>query len=140
MISKFLSQYSEYATLLLRLILGVTFLIHGGMKLFGGLEGTAKFFAMMHIEPAYPMAIVVGCFEFFGGLLVLLGLLTRLGAFMIVCVMSGAILTVHISHGFLTQNGGFEFPLALLVIALSLMLTGGGKMSVDKDIIKTEII
>lgn len=140
MFSKFLSKYSEYSILLLRIALGSVFVLHGGMKLFGGLEMTSKFFAMMHIEPSYTMAVIVGCMEFFGGLLVLLGLFTRVGAFLITCVMIGAILTVHISHGYFMQNGGFEYPLTLMLIAISLMFSGGGKLSVDKDIIKTEII
>ncbi len=140
MFSKFLSKYSDFAIPVLRIILGIIFIIHGGQKLFGGLEMTSKFFAMMHIEPSYTMAVIIGCMEFFGGLMLFFGLFSRIGAFLVACVMIGAILTVHISHGFFMQNGGFEYPLINLAAAISLMFSGGGRFSVDKDIIKTEII
>ena len=72
--------------------------------------------------------------EFLGGILVLLGLLTRLGAFLIACVMLTAMIGVHWRNGFfLAQNStGIEFTLALLAGALALMIAGGGQASVDR--------
>jgi putative oxidoreductase len=70
-------------------------------------------------------------FEFFGGLLVLIGFLTPLAGLMITAVMAGAIATVHMSKGFFAGNGGIEFPLMLLASGLALVFTGPGRFSVE---------
>ena len=71
--------------------------------------------------------------ELVGGVLVLLGLFTRIGAFLIACVMFTAIAGVHWPN-FFANNKGFEYPLALLGIALALLIAGGGQASVDRMI------
>ncbi len=71
--------------------------------------------------------------ELVGGVLVLLGLLTRLGAFAIMCVMSVAILGIHWGS-FFQQNHGMEFALSMFGVALSLLITGGGRASADQMI------
>src|SRR5688500_11387010 len=116
---------------LLRIVIGIVFIAHGGQKLFVyGFEGVAGGFAQMGV----PMATIVGPFigmvEFFGGLALVLGLLTRLAAFGIGATMVGAILLVHLKAGFFAPNG-IEFPLALLAAAATLTLTGAGAYSVD---------
>jgi putative oxidoreductase len=126
----------DLALLVLRVVLGVIFVAHGAQKLFGsfggpGLKGTAGFFEQLGIRPAHPMAVVVGVVEFFGGLLAALGLFTPVAAVGIILVMVGAILTVHLRNGFFNQNGGYEFNLALIGVALALLLAGAGSYSLD---------
>jgi len=70
--------------------------------------------------------------ELVGGLLVAFGLLTRVGAFLIGCVMLTAIVGVHWPGGFFAANRGYEYPLSLLAMAVALIIAGGGQASVDK--------
>ncbi|MBW3625344.1 MAG: DoxX family protein [Armatimonadetes bacterium] len=128
-----LSQ-ADVAALILRLVLGITFFMHGAQKVLGwfggnGLAGTAEFMGGMGI-PAI-LAYVVAFTEFFGGIAVLLGLLTRLAALGITFVMLGAIFMVHLKNGFFASNQGFEFPFVLLGIALALVAYGAGRWSLD---------
>jgi putative oxidoreductase len=67
-----------------------------------------------------------------GGLLVAFGLLTRVGAFFIACVMLTAVIGVHLPEGFFASNRGYEYPLSLLAMAVALIIAGGGQASVDK--------
>ena len=84
------------------------------------------------MRPAWLWMGAAALAELIGGALVLLGLFTRLGAFLIVCVMLAAIIGVHWPVFFAPK--GFEFPLALLGIALSLLISGGGQASIDQKI------
>lgn len=119
--------------LLLRIILGVVFIAHGSQKLFGvfggkGLGATVGMFTGTGI-PA-PLAYLDAFWEFLGGILVLIGLLTRIGSGGIAIIMIVAISKVHAPHGFFLPMG-FEFPLTLLVIAVVIFLFGGGSYSLD---------
>lgn len=119
---------------LIRLALGVVFIAHGGQKLFGLFGGpgwgpTAESFSKMGIPVELTALAAVA--EFFGGLGVLFGLLTRVAAFGIACVMLVATLKVHLPHGFFLQNQGFEYTFALLCAAVSLIISGGGAISFD---------
>jgi Predicted membrane protein len=124
------------APLVLRLALGSVFVAHGGQKLFGwwgghGFDNTAKFFeSQLGLSPGWLHASLAGGGEFFGGLLLLFGLLTRFAAAQAAVIMAVAIWTVHRS-AFFSDKGGMEFPLTLLLIAVALALTGGGALSVD---------
>jgi len=119
----------------LRLALGLIFLAHGGQKLFGwlggkGLAGTAGFFAgKLGLEPGMLWALLAGLGEVGGGLLLLLGLFTRLGALVVALIMLVAILKVH--WGVFFMPTGMEFALALFAMALALLIIGGGKFSLD---------
>ena len=125
----------QWATLPLRIALGVIFMAHGGQKLFGwlgghGLSGTAVFFAAkLGLAPGLLWATLAGIGEFGGGVLVLLGLFTRFGALMIAIVMGVAIAKVHWGSFFLPK--GIEFTFALLAAAVALLIAGGGKFSLD---------
>ena len=77
------------------------------------------------------MAILVGLAEFLGGILVMLGFLTPLAALALIVLMIVAILTVHLKNGFFATNGGYEFNLALVGIALTLLIVGAGAYSLD---------
>ena len=130
------------ATAILRVVLGVVFFAHGAQKMLGwfggfGFAGTMNFFTgMMHI-PA-PLAFLAIAAEFFGGLGLILGLLTRIAAFGIGVNMLVAITTVHRAFGFFmnwtgTQKGeGFEFHLLVLAIVAFLVIHGAGAFSVDR--------
>ena len=77
------------------------------------------------------MALLVGFAEFVGGILVAVGFLTPLVAVALIVVMVVAMLTVHLKNGFFTQDGGYEFNLALAGMALTLLLAGAGTLSLD---------
>ena len=121
----------DAALTVLRVILGITFIMHGGQKLFVyGFDGVAGAFAQMGIPAAGLMGPFVALVEFFGGIAIVLGLLTRLAALGLGATMVVAILTVHLKAGFFNP-GGVEFPLSLLGAAIALGITGAGSFSLD---------
>lgn len=127
---------STFAPLVLRVPAGVIFIAHGAQKLFGalggyGLEGTGQWMASIGLQPGYLMALLAGSAEFFGGIALLVGLLTRPAALVLAFTMLVAILAVHIGNGLFVANNGYEFGLALLAISASLAFSGGGRWSVD---------
>ncbi len=127
------------ATLPLRLIAGIIFTAHGAQKLFAwfggyGLEATGQWMQSIGITPGYLMALMAGSAEFFGGLLLIIGLLTRPTGFVLAITMAVAIVTVHLEHGLFMSNNGYEFALSLLAISISLMVSGAGKLSLDNKI------
>lgn len=137
MIKKMMSTEAGFGLTVLRVILGVTFMMHGAQKLFGafgggGLDGTAKFMSSLGLEPGFLMALLAGLGEFGGGLLLVLGLFTRFGAFLTAIVSLVAMLSVHITKGFFMATGGYEFTLVLLAASLAVLVEGAGKCSVDK--------
>ncbi|OGC85616.1 MAG: hypothetical protein A2142_02015 [candidate division Zixibacteria bacterium RBG_16_48_11] len=121
----------DWGLLFLRLGLGVVFLAHGSQKLFSfGLAGVSGFLSSQGYPLAGLFAAILILTEFGGGILVLLGLLTRLATFLIMLVMAVAIFTVHLSHGFFLPQG-MEQAFALFFMALALVLCGGGRFSLD---------
>ncbi|MBI3019204.1 MAG: DoxX family protein [Deltaproteobacteria bacterium] len=126
----------EWATLILRLTVGITFFLHGSQKVLGafgggGLAGTAGFLSQLGFPMPEVMAYVLGFTEFLGGFGVLLGIGTRLFAALLACTMTVAILTVHLKNGFFASQGGFEFPFVLLGSSLALVCTGCQKWGLD---------
>jgi putative oxidoreductase len=116
-----------WAPLAIRLTLGIVFIAHGMDKLFGtfgggGLQATAEQFEQLGLQPANVMALMAGATEMGGGILVFLGLMTRLGGLMIASTMVVAIATVHGGNGLFARDNGFEYPLTALGAALSLVL------------------
>lgn len=131
----------QWSSLVLRVPLGIIFMAHGAQKLFGwfggyGLEGTGQWMASIGLQPGYLMALAAGSGEFFGGLLLLLGLLTRPAALVLAFTMVVAIFAVHIGNGLFMSNNGYEFGLALLAGAAALVLSGGGRWSLDAAVAK----
>ena len=123
-------------TLPVRLGAGLIFTAHGAQKLFGwfggyGLEGTAGWMESIGLAPGTLMAVAAGSAEFFGGLLLIAGLLVRPTALVLAITMLLAIITVHLQNGLFMSNNGYEFGLALLVISLGLAVRGAGSLSID---------
>ena len=124
---------------LIRFITGLILMPHGAGKLFGwfggrGIEGTAAGFAKMGLEPALLFAYVVGATEFFGGLFLAIGLLTRPAAVGMIAIMAVAVFHVHLKNGFFWFNGGYEYPLLWGMIGIAILFRGGGALSVDRKI------
>jgi len=86
------------------------------------------------MEPGVLMAFMAGSAELFGGLFILLGLLTRPAAVVLAFTMVIAIASVHISNGLFMANNGYEFALALLAITVSLAISGSGRVGIDNAI------
>ena len=125
-----------FDTVPVRIGAGIIFVAHGAQKLFGwfggyGLEGTAGWMTSIGLEPGMLMAGLSGGAEFFGGLLLIAGLLVRPAALMLALTMAVAIVTVHLGNGLFMDNGGYEFGLALLVISAGLVFRGAGSFSAD---------
>jgi putative oxidoreductase len=136
-INRVLSTDNSLASLALRIPTGIIFVAHGAQKLFGsfggyGLEGTGQWMASIGLEPGFLMALGAGSAEFFGGIALLIGLLTRPAAVVLAFTMIVAILTVHISNGLFMSNNGYEFGLTLLAISVALAFSGGGRFSLDR--------
>lgn len=126
-------------TLPLRLTAGIIFIAHGAQKLFGwfggyGLEGTTSWMASIGLEPAMLLATLAGSAEFFGGLLLIIGLLVRPAALTLAITMVVAITSVHLSNGLFMSNNGYEFALALLAISVGLIFRGAGSFSLDRKL------
>ena len=130
----------------LRLVLGVVYFAHGAQKMLGwfggyGLHGTMGFFT--HMGMPAPVAFLVICTEFFCGLGLIVGLLTRIAALGIGVEMIGAIFMVHLPNGFFmnwagNQKGeGFEYHLLAVAVSAALLLRGSGAFSLDRALSKS---
>ena len=136
---------NDVALTILRVVLGVVFFAHGAQKMLGwfggfGFHGTMGAFTQMGMPAA--LAFLIICTEFFGGLGLIVGLLTRIAALGIGGLMVGAIFMVHLPNGFFmnwmgTQKGeGFEYHLLALAMAGALLLRGAGAFSLDRALAK----
>jgi len=139
LIQRLTSTNANVASLILRVPVGIILTAHGAQKLYGwfggyGLEGTGQWLASVGIEPGYLMALLAGGAEFFGGIALILGLLTRPAAIVSAFTMLVALLTVHLGNGLFLSNNGFEYALALLAATVALAIQGGGTLSVDRII------
>ncbi|CAN5540510.1 MAG: DoxX family protein [Actinomycetota bacterium] len=129
----------DLALLILRVVIGAIFIAHGAQKLFGsfggpGLEGTTGFFGQLGIKPAGAMALAAGLAEFVGGILLAAGFLTPIAALALIATMAVAAVKVHLGNGFFATEGGYEYNLALSVVALTFILAGAGAYSLDAAI------
>jgi len=133
----------RYGPVVLRLMVGITFIAHGAQHLFGiwggaGLTGTAASFDSIGLSPGFPLAVAVGVIEFGGGLLLLAGALTPYVSAALIVVMLGAMLKVHLANGFFINwamtpgvGHGVEYNLMLIAALLCLALGGPGAFSID---------
>src|SRR5205085_5517122 len=127
----------DVALLVVRIVIGVIFAVHGSQKLLGtfggpGLAGVIKFMG--------PIGYLVTIGEFFGGLGLIFGFLSRFSAASIIVIMLGAIGMVHAKHGFFLGHGptdtlaasGFEYNLALIGLLAPILIAGPGRLSVGR--------
>jgi len=141
LLNKMLKSNAGLAALILRAPIGLILAAHGAQKLFAwfggyGLEGTGQWMASIGITPGYTMALLAGSAEFFGGLALLLGLLTRPAAVVSAFTMLVAIFAVHFDNGLFMANNGYEYGLTLFVALTALAVQGGGRLSLDNFIVK----
>jgi putative oxidoreductase len=122
-------------TIPIRLALGGIMFAHGAQKVLGSFGGPG-FNAVINFPTPFPFMKpgwlwwgAAALSEFLGGILIVLGLFTRVGAFFVACTMVVAILGAHWPTFFAPT--GFEYPAALLAMALSLLISGGGMASID---------
>ncbi|MEH6567109.1 MAG: DoxX family protein [Halopseudomonas sp.] len=132
----FLARLAPLGYPLIRITAGLMLMPHGAQKLFGwfggyGLQGTGQFFGeTLGMHPGVLFALLTGLIEFFGGLALVLGLLTRPAA-LAITVFLGIAITVHLGNGFFWTDGGFEYPLLWALTAFAILLRGGDRFSLD---------
>lgn len=145
MLKRLMGTSNDVTLTMLRVVLGVVFFAHGAQKMLGwfggfGFHGTMG--ALTHMGMPAPVAFLIICTEFFGGLGLIVGLLTRIASLGIAGLMIGAIFMVHLQNGFFmnwmgTQKGeGFEYHLLVLAMAAALLLRGAGAFSADRTLSK----
>jgi len=145
MLKRLMATSNDVALTTLRVVLGVVFFAHGAQKMLGwfggyGFQGTMGFFE--HMGMPAPVAFLIICTEFFGGLGLIVGLLSRIAALGIGVEMIGAIFLVHLPNGFFmnwfgNQKGeGFEYHLLVIAVAAALLLRGSGAFSLDRSLSK----
>lgn len=145
LIHKTLISQAGFAGLVLRLPIGLILAAHGSQKLFAwfggyGLEGTGQWMDSVGLSPGFIMALLAGSAEFFGGLALMLGLLTRTAAAITALTMLVALVSVHLGNGFFLTAQGIEYALALLSATLALMIMGGGHFSVDRYLLDSNFL
>ncbi len=130
-----LASRNDIGLLLIRAAVGAIFVYHGSQKLLGifggpGIDGTAQMFAAIGIPLPYLNAWLASSAETFGGLMLIVGLLTRPAALLLTFVMAVAVSVVS-GNGFDVRNGGIEYPLMLGIILLATAFLGAGRFSLD---------
>jgi putative oxidoreductase len=139
LINKVLFTRAGFGLTAIRIVVGIIFAAHGAQKLFGmfggyGIAGTAQYMESLGLAPGHLMAILAGGTEFFGGLALIIGLLTRPAALGLTFLSLVAIFSVHIHNGLFMTNNGYEFALALLGGSVAVLIEGAGKLSADRVI------
>ncbi|HEY4217444.1 MAG TPA: DoxX family protein [Gemmatimonadaceae bacterium] len=125
------SRHIDAALLVIRIALGIIMIAHGYQKVFTmGLGAVTGGFTQMGVPMPAMTAPIIAFVELLGGCAVLIGLLTRLASLGLAIDMLGAITFVHFKNGFFLPTG-FEYPMALLFIAIALTLAGPGEYSID---------
>jgi putative oxidoreductase len=139
MFRRLINTTSTWVTVPLRLALATVFIAHGSQKVLGSFGGkglsawVSSGVPFTFMRPAWLWLGAAAFSELVGAVLILLGLLTRVGAFFIACVMIAAIVGRHWPNFFAAQQG-IEFPLTLLAACIALIIAGGGQLSVDRGL------
>ena len=143
--NKLLQTNDDLMLTLVRVVLGIVFFAHGAQKLlgwYGGFGFSATVGAFLKMGMPLAVAYFAIFVEFFGGLSMIFGLLSRLGGLGIAAEMCGAVAAVHYRNGLFmnwygTQKGeGFEYHLLAIAIAVLIMIRGAGAFSLDRLIAK----
>jgi putative oxidoreductase len=134
-LGKIYSAVSDYAEPILRIALGAILIPHGLQKLFGafgglGFAGNAALFDRIGYTPGVFWGTLVGCTELIGGILLVLGLFTRLAAAAVLIFMLVAMKFTS-AKGFFWTGGGMEYSLLIGICALFFVIRGGGRCSLD---------
>ena len=129
----------DIGLLILRLVVGLTFAVHGAQKVFGwwsgpGMTGWTGAMHKMGFQPAGAFAVVSAGAELVGGLFLALGLLTPLAGMVLVGQSVVIIGKAHLPHGFFNSKGGYEYPLALAGGVAAITLAGPGSISLDSTL------
>ncbi|CUS48053.1 MAG: putative oxidoreductase [Idiomarinaceae bacterium HL-53] len=140
-LQKVFATNEGWAALVLRVPVGLILASHGAQKLFGwfggnGLEATGQWMGSIGLDPGFLMALLAGGAEFFGGLALAIGVLTRPAAILNAFTMLVAIFAVHFQNGLFMSNGGYEYALTLFVVSIALAIQGAGRYSVDEVLAK----
>ncbi len=128
---EYMSAYSGFAPLVLRVATGAVFAMHGYQKFSGGLEGVTGFLTSLGFPIPAVFAVILIAVELVGGIALILGLATRPVAKLAAIVAFVGFLTVHVSNGFFISANGYEFIMLLFAASVSLMITGPGKWALD---------
>lgn len=128
----------EVGSTILRVFLGITFLIHGLSKFQGGIENTAGFFESLGL-PGFT-AYLVALIELVGGFAMILGIGTRVVSILFAAILAVATIKVKLAGGFLGngQMAGYELDLALMVIAIYLALTNKSLFALDNVLFQSK--
>ena len=127
---RFLTRLQPLGLLIMRCAVGAVMVAHGYGKVFHGGFGQSTAAMVAHLGFPSFLGYVVTYLEFIGGMLLVLGLFTRVIGFLFAIEMLVAILKVHLSKG-LGTAGGMDLPLACFAIAFALIFFGAGLISVD---------
>ena len=140
MFRRIIATSASWFTVPVRLALAAVMIAHGSQKVLGSFGGpgfnayTSGNTPFSFMRPTWLWLAAAAFAEFFGGILVGLGFLTRVAAFFIACTMITAVAGVHWQGGFFASNRGYEYPLSLLAMSIALLISGGGMASVDRAI------
>ncbi|MEH7484561.1 DoxX family protein [Neobacillus drentensis] len=128
----------EASTLILRVMLGITFFVHGLVKFQGGIENIVGWFDSIGLPGA--LAYVVASVEMIGGAALVLGLGSRIVSALLALLMIGATIKVKLAIGFLGngQMAGYELDLALLAMAVFIAINGSKMFALDQLIFKSQ--
>jgi putative oxidoreductase len=121
----------DTSLLVMRIIVGIIFAVHGSQKMWGWFGGNGLQ-ATVEMLGVGPVGYLVAIGEFFGGVGLILGFLSRFSAASLVVIMLGAIQMVHGKNGFLMSSGGFEYNLALIGLLIPILLLGPGQFAVGR--------
>ncbi|MEH3089814.1 MAG: DoxX family protein [Microbacterium arborescens] len=134
------SSAASLGLLVLRVVVGAVFIAHGAQKIFQDtLPATAEAFAGMGVPFATAVGPAIALLEFVGGMLLVLGLMTRPIALLLAATMVVALVLVHLPAGFFATDGGYEYVLVLAAGGLALAFTGAGRVSADHAVLRGRV-
>ncbi|HRH55841.1 MAG TPA: DoxX family protein [Candidatus Paceibacterota bacterium] len=135
-VGSYLNAWSGFAPTVLRVVTGIIFALHGWQKVEGGLPMVAGMLEGMGFPMPMVFAVLLIAAELGGGILLILGVLTRLSAKILAIVSLVALVVVHLPNGFFMSTGGYEYILLLLAASVSIALSGPGRWALGRGLWK----